>query len=81
MSPANTVTTPAGLLAPVARSTVPVAPNENVPPAEVPKALASALRDGNMGVMDYFNLKNVQADTDMRRSLGGGTADGDQPDS
>jgi uncharacterized protein YqfA (UPF0365 family) len=39
--------------------------------AEVPLALAQALRDGNMGVMDYMNLKNVQADTDMRKSLGG----------
>ena len=34
-------------------------------------AMAEALRSGNMGVMDYFNLKNVQADTAMRRSLGG----------
>ena len=38
--------------------------------AEVPKAMAQALREGRMGVMDYFNLKNVEADTDMRRSLG-----------
>lgn len=39
--------------------------------AEVPQALAAALRTGNMGVMDYINLKNIEADTDMRRSLGG----------
>jgi uncharacterized protein YqfA (UPF0365 family) len=39
--------------------------------AEVPKAMAEALRSGNLGVMDYFNLKNISADTDMRRSLGG----------
>ena len=39
--------------------------------AEVPKALAEALRSGNMGVMDYFNLRNIQADTSMRKSLGG----------
>jgi len=39
--------------------------------AEIPKALAEALRTGNLGVMDYYNLRNIQADTDMRRSLGG----------
>ena len=38
--------------------------------AEVPKAMAQALREGRMGVMDWFQLKNVEADTDMRRSLG-----------
>ena len=38
--------------------------------AEVPHAMADALRNGNMGVMDYFNLKNVQADTDMRDAIG-----------
>ena len=38
--------------------------------AEVPKALAAALRDGNMGVMDYYNLQNVVADTQMRDSIG-----------
>ena len=41
--------------------------------AEVPKAMAQALREGKLGVMDYFNLKNVEADTDMRKSLGEGT--------
>ena len=39
--------------------------------AEIPKALAQALREGRMGVMDYYHLKNIQADTDMRKSLGG----------
>ncbi|KAA0549366.1 flotillin-like protein FloA [Bacillus sp. BGMRC 2118] len=38
--------------------------------AEVPLALAEALRSGNMGVMDYMNLKNIMADTDMRDSFG-----------
>lgn len=38
--------------------------------AEVPLALAEALRSGNMGVMDYMNLKNIMADTDMRDSIG-----------
>ncbi|MDR0434171.1 MAG: flotillin-like protein FloA [Gracilibacteraceae bacterium] len=39
--------------------------------AEVPKAMAAALRDGNMGVMDYYNLQNVIADTKMRDTIGG----------
>lgn len=38
--------------------------------AEVPLAMAEALRNGNMGVMDYLNLKNINADTDMRESFG-----------
>jgi len=42
--------------------------------AEVPKALAEALRSGHMGVMDYYNLRNVLADTHMRQQIGGGKA-------
>ena len=38
--------------------------------AEVPKALAEALRSGNLGAMDYFNLRNLVADTDMRSRIG-----------
>lgn len=38
--------------------------------AEVPRALAEALRSGNMGVMDYMSYKNIDADTDMRDSIG-----------
>lgn len=37
--------------------------------AEVPLALAFALREGKMGVMDYYNMKNILADTDMRSSI------------
>ena len=37
--------------------------------AEVPLAMSEALRSGNMGVMDYINYKNVQADTSMRDSI------------
>ncbi|ETP67866.1 hypothetical protein AC739_03375 [Planococcus glaciei] len=37
--------------------------------AEVPLAMSEALRNGNMGVMDYINYKNVQADTSMRDSI------------
>lgn len=39
--------------------------------AEVPRALAEALRSGNIGVMDYYKMKNINADTDMRHSLSG----------
>ncbi|MED4400982.1 flotillin-like protein FloA [Metabacillus fastidiosus] len=38
--------------------------------ATVPLAMAEALRTGNIGVMDYLNLKNISADTDMRDSIG-----------
>lgn len=37
--------------------------------AEVPKALADALRSGNFGVMDYYRLKNIESDTEMRQSI------------
>lgn len=37
--------------------------------AEVPKAISEALRDGKMGVLDYYNMKNVMADTDMREAI------------
>ena len=37
--------------------------------AEVPKAISEAFRSGNLGIMDYYNIKNVQADTDMRSSI------------
>lgn len=39
--------------------------------AEVPKALANALNNGKMGVMDYYNLLNLQADTAMRNGISG----------
>jgi uncharacterized protein YqfA (UPF0365 family) len=39
--------------------------------AEVPRAIAEAFRNGNLGVMDYYNLRNVQADTDMRSRIAG----------
>jgi len=38
--------------------------------ADVPKAIAQALRDGRIGVMDMYRMQNVQADTDMRKSIG-----------
>jgi uncharacterized protein YqfA (UPF0365 family) len=39
--------------------------------AEVPKAMAEAFRSGRLGIMDYYKLRNVQADTDMRKSIAG----------
>jgi len=37
--------------------------------AEVPKAMAEAFRSGNLGIMDYYKMKNIQADTDMRENI------------
>ena len=37
--------------------------------AEIPRAMADALRSGNIGVMDYYKLKNVQSDTAMREAI------------
>lgn len=37
--------------------------------AEVPKAMAEALRSGKLGVMDYYNMQNIQADTNMRNTI------------
>lgn len=48
--------------------------------AEVPKALAHAFREGRIGVMDYYNMKNLMADTDMRENIGKSTADEQQDD-
>ncbi len=39
--------------------------------AEVPKAIAAAFRGGHLGIMDYYKLRNVQADTEMRKSIAG----------
>jgi uncharacterized protein YqfA (UPF0365 family) len=37
--------------------------------SEVPKAMAEALRAGKLGVMDYMNIQNIIADTDMRDAI------------
>jgi uncharacterized protein YqfA (UPF0365 family) len=51
--------------------------------AEIPKAIAAAFVSGNLGVMDYYKMQNVQADTDMRQSISGsgksGQSGGQQP--
>lgn len=41
--------------------------------AQVPLAMAEAFRSGNLGIMDYYRMKNIQADTDMRGSIAGET--------
>ncbi|MEJ9209999.1 flotillin-like protein FloA [Bacillus smithii] len=48
--------------------------------AEVPLATAEALRKGNLGVLDYFNLRNIVADTGMRESIGKLTGDSKEND-
>ncbi len=42
--------------------------------AEIPKAIAEAFRKGNLGINDYYNLRNLQADTEMRSSIAGTNA-------
>jgi uncharacterized protein YqfA (UPF0365 family) len=39
--------------------------------AEIPKSIAEAFRSGNLGIMDYYKMKNIQADTSMRDSIAG----------
>lgn len=41
--------------------------------AEVPLAMAESFRSGNLGIMDYYKMKNIEADTDMRGSIAKGT--------
>lgn len=43
--------------------------------AEVPLALAQALREGRIGVMDYYNMQNVLSDTEMRESIAAGSTE------
>lgn len=38
--------------------------------AELPRAMAEAFRSGNLGVMDYYRMKNIEADTNMRETIG-----------
>jgi uncharacterized protein YqfA (UPF0365 family) len=39
--------------------------------AEIPKAISEAFRSGNLGIMDYYKMQNVQADTGMRQAISG----------
>jgi uncharacterized protein YqfA (UPF0365 family) len=45
---------------------------ENQAKAEVPRAMAEAFRSGNLGIMDYYRMKNIQADTGMRDTIARG---------
>lgn len=47
--------------------------------ASVPAAIAEAFRSGHLGVMDYYRLKNLQADTDMRGSISGSVEKNAEP--
>lgn len=44
--------------------------------AQVPLAMAQAFREGKLGVFDYVNMRNIQADTSMRESISGGSEEG-----
>ena len=46
--------------------------------AEVPLAMAEAFRSGNMGIMDYYRMRNIQADTAMREGLSDEDGEGDE---
>src|SRR4030043_1534403 len=45
---------------------------------EIPLAIADAFRTGNLGIMDYYKFKNIQADTDMRESISKSTSPDDK---
>ena len=47
--------------------------------AEVPKAMADAFRAGNLGIMDYYQMQNIMADTRMRGSIATGDGDASRP--
>lgn len=47
--------------------------------AEVPKAISQAFRDGTLGIMDYYKLRNIRADTDMRTSIASAGVSTSQP--
>ena len=38
--------------------------------AQIPMAMAESFRSGNLGIMDYYKMQNIQADTSMRESIG-----------
>lgn len=47
--------------------------------AEVPKAMADAFRSGNMGIMDYYRMRNIQSDTSMRNSIADDDGEKNEP--
>ncbi|MDA0710398.1 MAG: flotillin-like protein FloA [bacterium] len=46
--------------------------------AEVPRAMAEAFRAGNLGIMDYYRMRNIQADTSMREGIAGESDDAEK---
>lgn len=48
--------------------------------AEVPKAISEAFRSGHLGVMDYYNMRNIQSDTQMRNAIAGTSNSGERGD-
>ena len=47
--------------------------------AEVPRAIAESFTTGNLGIMDYYRMRNIQADTDMRDSISNTDTEGQNP--
>ncbi len=45
--------------------------------AEIPRAMAQAFREGNLGIMDFYRMQNIEADTSMRESISGAGAEQD----
>ena len=48
--------------------------------AEVPRAISQAFRDGNLGIMDFYRMQNIESDTDMRRTIASDEAGGQMND-
>ena len=48
--------------------------------AEVPRAMSEAFRSGNLGIMDYYRMRNVEADTRMRDGIAGQTGEDAETD-
>jgi uncharacterized protein YqfA (UPF0365 family) len=47
--------------------------------AEIPRAMSEAFRTAKLGVLDYFKLRNVQADTEMRKAIATSAVAGGRP--
>lgn len=48
--------------------------------SEVPLAMAAALKSGNLGVLDYYNMRNIEADSEMRSSISNQVSDNEEED-
>ena len=48
--------------------------------AEVPKAISQAFREGHLGVMDYYQMRNIQSDTQMRNAIASVGNGGERPE-